>query len=77
MCLNPYCSGRWSRTGSKCRHAKKAAMGLNPCCSGRWSSTNKIHTIMDTLGGLNPCCSGRWSSTGYAYGLSKLTGYES
>ena len=31
---------------------------------------------MDTLGGLNPCCSGRWSSTGYAYGLSKLTGYE-
>lgn len=37
--LNPCCSGRWSRTGSKCRHAKKAAMGLNPYCSGQWSST--------------------------------------
>ena len=63
MCLNPYCSGRWSRTGSKCRHAKKAAMGLNPYCSGQWSSTLSTGSQLHSKTRLNPYCSGRWSRT--------------
>ena len=36
--LNPYCSGRWSRTGKKHRLYVDSC-GLNPYCSGRWSRT--------------------------------------
>ena len=37
--LNPYCSGRWSRTHLKIRIMKDFKMRLNPYCSGRWSRT--------------------------------------
>ena len=38
--LNPYCSGRWSRTASQIEAAlNKSANSLNPYCSGRWSRT--------------------------------------
>ena len=38
QCLNPCCSGRWSRTsGLDTREISQE--GLNPCCSGRWSRT--------------------------------------
>ena len=38
MSLNPYCSGRWSRT---LQHllCLLSQMSLNPYCSGRWSRT--------------------------------------
>ena len=38
MCLNPYCSGQWSRTAV----LFPSLMGrnsLNPYCSGQWSRT--------------------------------------
>ena len=37
--LNPYCSGRWSRTALALRQVSMGAAGLNPYCSGRWSRT--------------------------------------
>ena len=41
MSLNPYCSGRWSRT--VVTHANDIKMPcLNPYCSGRWSRTLAI-----------------------------------
>ena len=36
--LNPYCSGRWSRT-DVCKSFTYYLWCLNPCCSGRWSRT--------------------------------------
>ena len=36
--LNPYCSGRWSRTMHE-QGNNSNAIGLNPYCSGRWSRT--------------------------------------
>ena len=36
--LNPYCSGRWSRT-EVVRSDNGEHMCLNPYCSGRWSRT--------------------------------------
>ena len=41
--LNPYCSGRWSRTQIRLYVQIRDSFGLNPYCSGRWS-----RTIMDT-----------------------------
>ncbi len=39
MCsLNPYCSGRWSRTLTDDAW-KQMQTRLNPYCSGRWSRT--------------------------------------
>ena len=38
LCLNPCCSGRWSRTRLMAATDEGAAR-LNPCCSGRWSRT--------------------------------------
>ena len=37
-CLNPYCSGRWSRTVMTLGDNVQLN-GLNPYCSGRWSRT--------------------------------------
>ena len=39
-CLNPYCSGRWSRTVMTLGDNVQLN-GLNPYCSGRWSRTIK------------------------------------
>ena len=36
--LNPYCSGRWSRTLIFITQSAIIDC-LNPCCSGRWSRT--------------------------------------
>ena len=61
--LNPYCSGRWSRTTSNWR-ANAWARGLNPYCSGRWSRTTLWCDVwLDNVVSLNPYCSGRWSRT--------------
>ena len=38
-CLNPCCSGQWSRTGENMRLRSSMSIGLNPCCSGQWSRT--------------------------------------
>ena len=38
-CLNPYCSGRWSRTYWYSVSKVVLMMSLNPYCSGRWSRT--------------------------------------
>ena len=40
--LNPYCSGRWSRTILSLRQFMHVAFGLNPYCSGRWSRTLQL-----------------------------------
>ena len=42
--LNPYCSGRWSRTATKTTK-KPTKTSLNPYCSGRWSRTRKNGTV--------------------------------
>ena len=39
LCLNPYCSGRWSRTLLRTMVLTLILQSLNPCCSGRWSRT--------------------------------------
>ena len=41
MCLNPCCSGRWSRTDMTGIMNPLNFVCLNPCCSGRWSRTDK------------------------------------
>ena len=41
--LNPYCSGRWSRT-TPTVHKFAVKTGLNPYCSGRWSRTMQCLT---------------------------------
>ena len=46
-CLNPYCSGQWSRTASK-SIAATVTDGLNPYCSGQWSRT--YHMCFKVLG---------------------------
>ena len=38
--LNPYCSGRWSRTNGYTEVPSSLKISLNPYCSGRWSRTN-------------------------------------
>ena len=40
--LNPYCSGRWSRTSEFDFIDAQNAFGLNPYCSGRWSRTTRL-----------------------------------
>ena len=35
-CLNPCCSGRWSRS-YRYDCLRCSPISLNPCCSGRWS----------------------------------------
>ena len=37
-CLNPYCSGQWSRTLSQ-TVSQTTISCLNPYCSGQWSRT--------------------------------------
>ena len=37
--LNPYCSGRWSRTANNQLQNRLPNESLNPYCSGRWSRT--------------------------------------
>ena len=61
--LNPYCSGRWSRTAVSPLVIWREN-GLNPYCSGRWSRT-RVPTNYNFLNFycLNPYCSGRWSRT--------------
>ena len=43
--LNPYCSGRWSRT-FKTIKIMKGTKSLNPYCSGRWSRTRPYKTLL-------------------------------
>ena len=45
MSLNPYCSGRWSRTGTR-PALIHAIISLNPYCSGRWSRTRPYKTLL-------------------------------
>ena len=48
-CLNPCCSGRWSRTFEKF-HIFCPCWRLNPCCSGRWSRTQNVRTFANADG---------------------------
>ena len=61
--LNPYCSGRWSRTLFVSGTSFDCFSRLNPYCSGRWSRTRPNSNDGDTAACLNPYCSGRWSRT--------------
>ena len=47
--LNPYCSGRWSRTFELKSHQAMLDASLNPYCSGRWSRTSKQMTKEQAL----------------------------
>ena len=40
--LNPYCSGRWSRTTISYIRCVVSRRCLNPYCSGRWSRTGRV-----------------------------------
>ena len=60
--LNPYCNGRWSRTGSSTL-IQVFQLCLNPCCSGQWSRTKYAIWRKEWQWCLNPCCNGRWSRT--------------
>ena len=44
-CLNPYCSGQWSRT-IKTMSQITVGKGLNPYCSGQWSRTRPYKTLL-------------------------------
>ena len=61
--LNPYCSGRWSRTMFGQDVFTPQTRCLNPYCSGRWSRTVSIRFTTDKSFSLIPSCSGRWSRT--------------
>ena len=45
LCLNPYCSGQWSRTLKKISDREEQKR-LNPYCSGQWSRTRPYKTIL-------------------------------
>ena len=45
--LNPYCSGRWSRTLINYCLCKQV-LSLNPYCSGRWSRT-RLQMAIDLI----------------------------
>ena len=45
LSLNPYCSGRWSRT-VRTNAESGARTSLNPYCSGRWSRTRPYKTLL-------------------------------
>ena len=45
LCLNPCCSGQWSRTGILWRYLIQH-LSLNPCCSGQWSRTRPYKTLL-------------------------------
>ena len=40
-CLNPCCSGQWSRTKVLIKNRRTYYECLNPCCSGQWSRTEQ------------------------------------
>ena len=42
--LNPYCSGRWSRTVKRVV-LDISQVSLNPYCSGRWSRTPMLSNV--------------------------------
>ena len=44
--LNPYCSGRWSRTSYDAMFSISKMLSLNPYCSGRWSRTRPYKTLL-------------------------------
>ena len=71
--LNPYCSGRWSRTMFGQDVFTPQTRCLNPYCSGRWSRTLKLLKMHFVLLSLNPYCSGQWSRTDKKYIVSKGT----
>ena len=47
--LNPYCSGRWSRTCRTETTCSSCMSSLNPCCSGRWSRTLAPFFILSSV----------------------------
>ena len=49
QCLNPYCSGLWSRT-SLWQVIMEISTCLNPCCNGRWSRT-RLMVLASILAG--------------------------
>ena len=58
QCLNPYCSGLWSRT-IVLVFILKLLHSLNPYCNGRWSRTAELKKLDLPQWGLNPYCNGR------------------
>ena len=61
-CLNPYSSGRWSKT-VLFDYDGGAQRSLNPYSSGRWSKTERVIDNCLLNVSLNPYSSGRWSKT--------------
>ena len=45
LSLNPYCSGRWSRTATGLKFKFTDDTCLNPYCSGRWSRTQQFQLV--------------------------------
>ena len=64
FCLNPCCSGRWSRTTAQHIEGFDPAKVLILVVVDDGLVLKFIFTEDTSVSGLNPCCSGRWSRTG-------------
>ncbi|WP_431997020.1 hypothetical protein [Segatella sinensis] len=64
--LNPYCSGRWSRTSSAIAgtHCQRYVLILIVVEDGLVQRLVSLLRLLPTS--LNPYCSGRWSRTYFA-----------
>ena len=62
LCLNPCCSGRWSRTTFGVCYASVGFVLILVVVEDGLVQAQDI-SIAATYLGLNPCCSGRWSRT--------------
>ena len=63
MCLNPYCSGRWSRTPSLFLASLRSRAVLILIVVEDGLVQGFTVSLPDSVECLNPYCSGRWSRT--------------
>ena len=63
MCLNPCCSGRWSRTTQTFDETRISQFVLILVVVDDGLVHYHKGVVVRPDNGLNPCCSGRWSRT--------------
>ena len=73
VCLNPCCSGRWSRTDSYGISTDVICVVLILVVVEDGLVPYYKHFNHLNYGRLNPCCSGRWSRTLDAWDEKRLT----
>ena len=62
-CLNPCCSGRWSRTTSRITTSQQERVLILVVVEDGLVLELTERAAGEQYEGLNPCCSGRWSRT--------------